>query len=490
MSAMKPSLLSVDGMKNQRTIDKYLETYAEPESQWATATLEQITPARWGYVVAIPACGEYEYLPGALQSIANCLAVSNKTNVLCIVVLNGNQAREEEFKASNQKMRDWFATHTTPVSSDLNPGGTCPQSLVSWQGIDILIVDRSQRPWLIPSDQGVGMVRKIGADIALMLISAGKITDPWIHNTDADARVPNDYFLRTPEQTTSSEGKLKKASCYIYPYQHIPNVEMQQHEHEMYWPAVTDYELWLRYYVAGLQWAGSSYAYPSIGSLLACHVLAYARTRGFPKKMAGEDFYFQNKLAKMGAMINLKGKPVRLLTRPSSRVPFGTGQGTIKISQLNQAGDQYEVYHPLVFDFLNGFLTAARDWVNATDKTACEKESDFYNAMKEHIPASGQVVQDSEAWLQNLLIELQVVKNLHAAERRSKTAEGALQQFDDWFDGFRTLKLIHRLRDDLYGSLPLIDALQAAHFLHQRGQGNAHLYSREEWLKRLRAAVV
>ena len=93
-------------------------------------------------------------------------------------------------------------------------------------------------------------------------------------------------------------------------------------------------------------------------------------------------------------------------------------------------------------------------------------------------------------WLQNLLIELQVFKNLHAAEKRSKTPEGALQQFDDWFDGFRTLKLIHRLRDDLYGSLPLINALQVSRFLHKPGQDNGQLYSREEWLERLRAAVV
>ena len=487
---MKPSSLPVDGIKNQRTIDKYLEVYAEPESKWATTILEQIAPARWDYVVAIPACGEDEYLPGALQSIANCQAVCNKSKVLCVVVLNGNQAREEEFKASNKKMREWFAKHTMPVASGLNADGTCPQSLVSWQGIEILIVDRSLDSWLIPSDQGVGMVRKIGADIALMLISAGKIADLWIHNTDADAMVPNDYFLRTSKLPVASEGITKEASCYIYPYQHIPDARMQQKEHEIYWPAMTYYELWLRYYVAGLQWAGSSYAYPSIGSLLACHSLAYARTRGFPKKMAGEDFYFQNKLAKMGAMINLKGKPIRLLTRPSSRVPFGTGQGTINISQLNQAGHQYEVYHPLVFDFLKGFLTATGDWLLASEKTTAEKETGFHRALEKCLPAFVQKDIDPVRWLQNFLIELQVFKNLEAAEKRSKSPEGAIQQFDDWFDGFRTLKLIHRLRDDLYGSLPLIDALQVSHFLHKPGQDNGHFNSREEWLKRLQSAVL
>ena len=486
---IKQASSTVDEVKNQRTIDKYLQKYAEPESKWRATDLEQFPSATWDYVVIIPACGEYEYLPGALDSIANCQVVSNKSRVLCIVVLNGNQAREMEFKASNKKMRDWLAKLTIPIFSGLNPDGTCPQSLVSWQGIEILIVDRSQEPWLIPSDQGVGMVRKIGADIALLLISAGKIASPWIHNTDADARVPSDYFLRTSEQIVSTAGKAKKASCYIYPYQHIPNPNMGQQEHNIYWPAVIDYELWLRYYVAGLQWAGSCYAYPSIGSLLACHSLAYARTRGFPKKMAGEDFYFQNKLAKMGSMVNLEGEPIRLLTRPSSRVPFGTGQGTIKISQLNQAGQQYEVYHPLVFDFLRGFLAAAGDWLLAPEKTTDEKQAVFYSALQKLLPARGQKEIDRAEWLQNLLIELQVFKNLSAAEKRSRSSEGAKQQFDDWFDSFRTLKLIHRLRDDLYGSLALGEALQASNFLQKPGQEKKHLYVSDEWLERLRATV-
>ena len=490
MPVIRQAAPTVDEVKNQRTIDKYLENYAEPESKWQSSVLEQFAPERWSYVVTIPACGEYEYLPGALSSIVNCHTLSNKAKVLCIIVLNGNEAREVEFKASNKKMRDWFSMHTGAVVSGLNPDGTCPQSLVSWRGIEVLIVDRSRAPWLIPSDQGVGMVRKIGADIALMLMSAGKIADAWIHNTDADARVPDDYFLRTSEQIVSSAGKAKKASCYIYPYQHIPDANMAQQEHNIYWPAVIDYELWLRYYVAGLQWAGSCYAYPSIGSLLACHSLAYARTRGFPKKLAGEDFYFQNKLAKMGAMINLKGEPIRLLTRPSSRVPFGTGQGTIKISQLNQAGQQYEVYHPLVFDFLKGFLAAAGNWINTSEKTTAEKELVFYNTMKEYLPCSEKEPEDPLRWLQNLLMELQVFKNLHAAEKRSKSSEGAIQQFDDWFDGFRTLKLIHRLRDEMYGSLPLIEALQASSFLKKAGQTVSKLDGKNKWLERLRDDVI
>ncbi len=490
MIAIKQANVPSLEVRDQWTVEKYLERYAEPESGWQASQLAKLPVESWQYVVTIPACGEDEYLPGTLKSITCCQAVAEQARVLCIIVLNGNEAREAEFRFANKKMRSWFREHCAPVVKNLNATHSCPQTLMTWRNIDILIVDRSQEPWLIPADQGVGLVRKIGADLALFLIVAGKIKNPWIHITDADARVPDDYFLRTNElpSAVKNMSKLTKPpSCYIYPYQHIPDVDMAQLEHDRYWPALAEYELWLRYYVAGLKWAGSSYAYPSIGSLLACDALAYARIRGFPKRKAGEDFYFQNKLSKVGAMITLKGKPIRLLTRPSTRVPFGTGQGTIRIDQLNEAGNIYEVFQPLVFDFLKGFLSAVQDWLQDSDRDNNERKLLFISSMEKYLPASKQKAFDYRDWLYNLLTELQVFKNLEAAEKRSKSIKGALQQFDDWFDGFRTLKLIHRLRDDLYGSLPLLDALQHSNFLQKPELKAGKVNLKQVWLESFRA---
>jgi hypothetical protein len=476
--------------RDQRTIDKYLSQYSEPEARLQPSPLSHLPEANWDHVVTIPACGEDEFLPGALDSINKCEAVRNNNKVLCIIVLNGNEAREAEFKLSNKKMRDWFSNYCTPISDALNPDDSCPQSLVAWRNIEILIIDRSQKPWLIPADQGVGLVRKIGADVALYLITAGKITSPWIHATDADARVPDDYFLKASESYKSIGGNSLSPSCFIYPYQHIPDPDMEQQDHQRYWSALTEYELWLRYYVAGLQWAGSSYAYPSIGSLLAFDALAYARIRGFPKRMAGEDFYFQNKLAKVGAMITLQGHPVKLLTRASTRVPFGTGQGTITIDELNSNGQAYTVYHPMVFSFVRGFLNAVRNWFQDAELNELERERKFYTALEECQPGHKESNEGYGEWLGNLFAELNLFKNLHAAENRSKSLQGANRQFDDWFDGFRTLKLIHRLRDDLYGSLPLLEALQVSCFLQQPGRCEGSIITRDNWLEVLRSIVV
>jgi hypothetical protein len=464
MIAAKHDSAPVYSDRDKRTIGKYLERYSEPESRWQASQFEKLPADGWDYVVTIPACGEDEYLPGALDSINKCQAARNNDKVLCIVMLNGNQAREEEFKSSNQRMRNWFNDNCMPVTGSLNPDDVCPQSLVRWRNIDILIIDRSQQPWLIPYDQGVGLVRKIAADLALFLISVGWVKSPWIHATDADARVPDDYFLRTNQQSGNST-ELSSKACFIYPYQHIPDPDMEQHEHDRYWPAVRDYELWLRYYVAGLQWAGSSYAYPSIGSLLACDALAYAKTRGFPKRMAGEDFYFQNKLAKVGEIIMLEGLPVKLLTRASTRVPFGTGQGTITIVKLNSNDQVYTVYHPMVFVFLKNFFYAVNNWINDTEKNDIDREAAFIETLEGSLPLQNEASDNYSAWLHDLIDELDVFKNLRAAEQRSVSLPGASRQFDDWFDGFRTLKLIHRLRDELYGSIPLIDALQLAEFM-------------------------
>ena len=227
MIAAKHDSAPVYSDRDKRTIGKYLERYSEPESRWQASQFEKLPADGWDYVVTIPACGEDEYLPGALDSINKCQAARNNDKVLCIVMLNGNQAREEEFKSSNQRMRNWFNDNCMPVSVSLNPDDVCPQSLVRWRNIDILIIDRSQQPWLIPYDQGVGLVRKIAADLALFLISVGWVKSPWIHATDADARVPDDYFLRTNQQSGNST-ELSSKACFIYPYQHIPDPDMEQ----------------------------------------------------------------------------------------------------------------------------------------------------------------------------------------------------------------------------------------------------------------------
>ena len=66
------------------------------------------------------------------------------------------------------------------------------------------------------------------------------------------------------------------------------------------------YEYSLRYYVAGLTYAQSPYAFHTIGSTMAVNAEHYASVRGFPRREAGEDFYLLNKLAKVGSVHTLE----------------------------------------------------------------------------------------------------------------------------------------------------------------------------------------
>src|SRR6202022_2192121 len=161
--------------------------------------------------------------------------------------------------------------------------------------------------------QGVGLARKVGNDVALALAAGDRLSSGWLHNTDADTLLPRDYF----DQMT---GVPEKAAAAIYFFEHRFEKDPGLAE------AARLYEISLRYYVLGLAWAESPYAYQSMGSCVVISRDAYAAVRGFPRKNAAEDFYVLNKLAKVGSIFRLAGSPVLLEGRPSDRVPFGTGR--------------------------------------------------------------------------------------------------------------------------------------------------------------------
>ncbi len=78
--------------------------------------------------------------------------------------------------------------------------------------------------------------------------------------------------------------------------------------------------------------------------------------RGFPKREAGEDFYLLNKLAKVGTVLELAEGPdneaIRIESRRSDRVPFGTGAAVNRITALADPLGEFRFYDPSVFELL------------------------------------------------------------------------------------------------------------------------------------------
>ncbi|UAA39250.1 hypothetical protein KIH87_02480 [Paraneptunicella aestuarii] len=284
--------------------------------------------------------------------------------------------------------------------------------------IGILLVDRFSTERRIPAKQGVGLARKIGADIASYLIAQKQIDCPWVGSTDADAILPQDYFAQLNSK------HLAGAKAATFAFSHIVNGDPS------IFSATRLYEQWLHYYKKGLAWAGSPYAFYTIGSCLAFDYQGYCQVRGFPKRAGGEDFYLLNKMAKLAPVVELDAC-IHLQSRVSDRVPFGTGPAVQKIIEQQSDETQYLVYNPQVFVQLKSLLQLFN-----TLFESCSNESlpDWMNALSQ---ASRNALMQSS-------FEQAVLK----IKGNCKNQHQFLQQVHGWFDGFRTLKYIHALEND------------------------------------------
>lgn len=417
---------------------KYLKTYAEDD---ATSALSGLSPDDWwDHVVGIPAVGEYQYLPGALASLQETAALSEK-KIICILLINARESAPPNVHQSNAQLLKWLQDNTTNKRLLAEAPSVW---LARLQTFDVLVLERCHAPTFIPEKQGVGLVRKILGDVAIRLWINGHLRSEIMHQTDADARLPQNFFHIESEYRPGIAVMLQR-------YQHIPDPSNPNRDAS--WSALQLYEIWLRYYVLGLRFANSIYAFPTIGSLVSYRMSDYVKARGFPRREAGEDFYFLNKMRKLGQVRTTQNTPVNLLCRDSDRVPFGTGQGMAKIEELHLRQKDYRVYHPSVFVALKTFIAVALDLLSQPDHTA-DLSSIF---------AQYELPTELRLLLIHLSEEWEFVKNVRAARQRSRTQEGATMQFFDWFDAFRTLKFIHTVRDRYVGELPILEAVESAH---------------------------
>lgn len=385
-------------------IEKYLSTYAEPE----TAELPPLS-GRHSHAVVVPVHREGPAFLGTLRSVSRAAAKSGASPVI-VIVINGREGDEPAYAAN----RDLFEA----LSMDEGPAGPSngPWVAHSFEGLSLLICRRFEGTGAFGAKDGVGRARKIGTDAALAYVASGEITSPWIRSTDADVTVPEDYLV----------DPTRAGAAFTLPFRHAPTHL-----------ALQLYEISLRYYVLGLHWAGSSYAFHTIGSTLGIHADAYAKVRGFPRRLAGEDFYLLNKLAKVGPVFSLPRHPLSIAGRPSDRVPFGTGPATAKIAARLEAKQGFTLYDPRSFDTLRevnrSLSQVARGRTLLPLKEACQGFDPGWRSL-ERVLDQGS----SESVL--------------------------MRQLVGHFDAFRTLKLIHHARANRWPPLDWRCALERARF--------------------------
>ncbi len=366
--------------------------------------------------VIIPARAESAYLPDTLCSLARNPAVDLADTMVVVVVNNSlpDQRRHEQSQPAPEV-----------VARDNRRTLAWLRRAVRDSALNLAWIDASSAGRELPPGAGVGMARKIGGDSLLkhVLDSAPHLVDDlWLENfilqhLDADTLVEENYLriVRESFGGTCSTGAPPVGAVLDFGHQPAATAALQQ--------AMVEYERFLRAHVRGLAYAGSPYAFQTIGSAMASTALAYIRIGGMPgRRQAGEDFYFLQELAKYGRIVSVMETRVHPSARTSTRVPFGTGTRLQRAVEHEGAG--IELYPPEVYTTLKVVLETVAN--NAPDDAALILRQ-MPEAARDFLEKQGF----EQAW--------------SGFQRQFSNTAERLKAFHCWFDALATLRLIHHL---------------------------------------------
>jgi hypothetical protein len=397
-----------------KTIQKYLSVYAENEQNTITKPLKT-----YDFVIVIPICNESEH---CLKKIFN--KIKNES-ILVILVVNSVE--------NHVSSKLWQTNNTLFINClnntfELNANNTFLEFNSS---IDLFIIDRNSAGCQLPEKKGVGLARKLGADVGLKLYCLGAINYPWIFSTDADVELPDNYFNQVKFINH------KDYSAIVNEFEHVSDTEELKSCQFLY-------DTKLRYFQAGIQFAGIEYDYIPLGSTLIVNVLSYAQVRGFPQRNAGEDFYILNKLAKVNTIYKSDGSIVKIKARFSDRVPFGTGPALMRIA----SSDEYLYYNPECFIYL-------KSW------------KDFLNSCWNHNQL--KLVEPLDIKLKNLYKYLKCDEVFHQSKSQFTSKRLWSNFVHQWLDAFKTLKVVHYF-DKQFTRLSLQQLLNNESFVKLKNQ--------------------
>lgn len=423
---------------------KAMARYLEGESISFSEDIFSALSKGYQNAVVIP-CHRETY-----DDVSRCLAAleqAQSNELLIILVLNSKKSASPNELSENQNLLDALSQ-----SSQKDLLNHDQAKIFKRESSTLCALRFDHGSYLFEDNQGVGLARKIGSDLAVHLFYRDLLFSNWLWTTDCDAQVPLDYF-------ESCHQLHAKDSAGVYRFRH-DTTQLDDLSTE----GLALYESALRYYRLGLQWAGSSYAHHSIGSCLSFHLEDYAKVRGFPKRTAGEDFYLLNKLRKLGPVTHFRSEPIRILARIEKRTPFGTSQGIEKAVLALGREQTYSFYDPRCFESL-GFVLEGFE-----ELSRHRLLSRFEETLRRHDKAAFSALQSFD-----------FRKAFNALERQFREPEPLHRHLLEAFDGFRQLKFIHALTERYYPKMNYLEALESAEFIPSRGRS----FSPQECLKQL-----
>ncbi len=409
-----------------KDVEKYLSRYAFSHWKLEGNIFEEITSA-----IVVPAISEYENIRKLLQSLLHNNQNEFKS-VLVIFCINNLKSSSQDVKEDNFKSLHFLRSIINKNSSD-----SLADKIIS-SGMKLALVDAASDELEMPEDiGGVGLARKIGMDLALTIFDYSNPAKKILICLDADCTVQDNYLHEI--RRYFNERNLSAAVLYFEHKFKSENEEAQK--------AIICYEIFLRYYVEGLKLADSPYAFHTIGSAIVCDVESYIKTEGMNKRKAAEDFYFLEKLAKNFSIASINSTTVYPSPRASWRVPFGTGQRVNRF--LSQTKNEYLLYAPESFIILKKWLKVFYHSSN-TNETWLMKEA-----------------ENIDVELYNFFQQNNFKRDFEKIRNNSKSPQQLNKQKLRWFDGFKTLKLIHHLRDTSFPEINMFSALD--NFFELRG---------------------
>ena len=388
-----------------------IDAYLDKRADLASRPLIAQSLADIDQVVVIPALAEHAHLSDTLDSLAlNPPTDLARTLVICVVNQRADapQAWADDNQRTLAKLRAMSGADT---------------------GLRLGFVDAASPGHEFGPKDGVGLARKIGMDHALAILRESRSPVRLVLSLDADTRVEPGY-LPALRRWFEERNTWAGVTSYAHPLEGTERA------------AILCYELYLRYHVLGLRYARSPYAFHAIGSTIACRAEAYAAVSGMNRRQGGEDFYFLQQLAKTGGVEEITSTTVFPSPRPSERVPFGTGPRVRRF--LDAAQDEYRLYHPDGYEIL-------KDWLNHVGANLDKPGDELLGSAGGIAPALRLFLEEQEfprVW-ERLRANARDAAALHA-------------QFLRWFDGFRTIKLIHFLeghgfpRQEMFAALALL----------------------------------
>lgn len=378
---------------DSRSFQKYLSKIKRPDS------IEPVPVRRFRHAVVIPVLAETANIPSTFASLAANPDVNLRETMVLAVINNSTETGADKI-ADNQLLLAKLRNSDPQVC-----GGLIPGESLFW-------IDASSFGFEISLKGGVGEARKLGMDVVLPHLE--QATPSLIFCLDADTLVEPDY-LPSAVKFFSAHPEVSGA---VFRFCHQDSTDPGESA------AIAEYELFMRYYVIALRYSGSPYAYYSLGSALVCTADGYVRAGGMRERNGGEDFYFMQALRKSGGIGQINSSCVFPSSRPSDRVPFGTGPRIREIMQ----GNSLKFYHPAIFLELKKLYAAI---------AAISSVEDFVRlpVLLEEVLSA-----DAKLFFKNNAFD-QVWPDMFKHNRTS--CERLALAFNVWFDAFMILKFIH-----------------------------------------------